>query len=98
MSEANPRETSIGSKYREVRETEGSRNRDSTVVESKLPFLLCFTLYLRDIFPSTGTSTQGTYIWKDDLMEGFFCFASLGGAYFRNFKLTEIVDIQAIPY
>ena len=29
--EANPRETRFGSRYREVRETEGSRNRDSTV-------------------------------------------------------------------
>ena len=28
---AKPRETWFGSKYREVRETEGSRNRDSTV-------------------------------------------------------------------
>ena len=33
LSEANPRETRIGSKYREVQETEGSRNRDSTVFE-----------------------------------------------------------------
>ena len=29
---AKPRETWFGSKYREVRETEGSRNRDSTVI------------------------------------------------------------------
>ena len=29
--EANPRETTTGSSYREVRETKGSRNRDSTV-------------------------------------------------------------------
>ena len=32
LSEANPRETRFGSRYREVRETEGSRNQDSTVV------------------------------------------------------------------
>ena len=32
LSEANPRETRFGSTYREVRETEGSRNRDSTVL------------------------------------------------------------------
>ena len=32
LSEANPGETRIGSKYREVRETEGSRNRDYTVL------------------------------------------------------------------
>ena len=31
LSEANPRETRFASRYREVRETEGSRNRDSTV-------------------------------------------------------------------
>ena len=34
LSEANPRETRIGSNYREVRETEGSRTRDSTVCHS----------------------------------------------------------------
>ena len=28
LSETNPRETRFGSRYREVRETEGSRNRD----------------------------------------------------------------------
>ena len=31
-SEVNPRETRFGSRYREVGETEGSRNRDSTVI------------------------------------------------------------------
>ena len=31
LSEANPRETRFGSRYREVRETEGSRNGDSTL-------------------------------------------------------------------
>ena len=31
LSEANPRETRSGSKYWEVQETEGSRNRDSSV-------------------------------------------------------------------
>ena len=31
LSEANSRETRFGWRYREVRETEGSRNRDSTV-------------------------------------------------------------------
>ena len=35
LSEANPRETRFGSRYREVRETEGSRNRDSTVYSFK---------------------------------------------------------------
>ena len=30
-SEVNPRETRFGSRYREIRETEGSRNQDSTV-------------------------------------------------------------------
>ena len=31
-SEANPKETRFGSRYWEVQETEGSRNRDSTVL------------------------------------------------------------------
>ena len=35
-SEANPRETTTGSSYREVRETEDSRNRDSTVLSAGL--------------------------------------------------------------
>ena len=34
MSEANSMATRFGSRYREVRETEGSRNRDSTVFMS----------------------------------------------------------------
>ena len=39
LSEASPRETRFGSKYREFRETEGSRNRDSTVL-----FILFFSI------------------------------------------------------
>ena len=48
-----------------------------------LPFLLCFTLYLRAIFPST--SSRGAYIWRGDLTEDFlryrFWGLILGGAY-----------------
>ena len=65
-------------------------------MEVNLPFLLCFTLYLRENIPST--SPRGAYIWRGDLTEGFlgYRFEGLllggggggglhGGAYFRNF-------------
>ena len=52
-----------------------------------VPFLLCFTLYLR---------RGGAYIWRGDLTERFlrYRFGGLifggalhGGAYFRNFTV-----------
>ena len=59
MSEANPRETKFGPRYREARETEGSKNRDSTVLifclvtaavvadyDDMLFFSFCFCLLL----------------------------------------------------
>ena len=58
----------------------------------KLPFLLCFTLYLRAI--SEYKPPEGAYIWRSDLTEGVlrYEFRGLvleglihGGAYFRNF-------------
>ena len=48
-----------------------------------LPFLLCFTSYLRAIFQVQAL--MGAYIWRDDLTEGFlhYQFGGLifGGAY-----------------
>ena len=62
-------------------------------MEVNLPFLLCFTLYLRENIPST--SPRGAYIWRGHLTEGFlgYRFEGLilggglihGGAYFQNF-------------
>ena len=37
-------------------------------MEGNLPFLPCFTLYLRAIFI---TSPRGAYIWRGNLTEGF---------------------------
>ena len=52
-------------------------------LEENLPFLLCFTLYLRAI--SKYKPLRRAYIWRGDLMEGFlrFEFGGLlfGGAY-----------------
>ena len=59
------------------------------IVEGNLPFLPCFTLYLRAIskYKPPGVS----YIWRGDLTEGFlhYEFGGLihGGAYFRNFTV-----------
>ena len=61
-------------------------------VEGNLPFLLCFTLYLRAIYKPPG----GLYL-EGRFKGGFFCVTSLeglylqglihGGAYFRNFTV-----------
>jgi len=60
-------------------------------LEVNLPFLLCFTLYVRAI--SASTTPQGAYIWRDDLTEGFFRheFRGLifGGAYTWRGLLSE---------
>ena len=60
-------------------------------MEGNLPFLLCFTLYLRAIFQ---VQAPGAYIWRGDLTEGFlrYRFGGLifGGAYFRNFTVISI--------
>ena len=45
-------------------------------LEGKLPFLLCFTLYLRAI--SKYISPQGAYIWRGDLTEGFLRYEFRG--------------------
>ena len=51
-------------------------------LEGNLPFLLCFTLYLRTI---SKYKPRGAYIWRGDLTEGFLCYKLVrlifGGAY-----------------
>ena len=63
-------------------------------LEGNLPFLLCFTLYLRAI--SKYISPQGAYIWRGDLTKGFlrYEFRGLylewlihGRTYFWNFMV-----------
>ena len=60
-------------------------------MKGNLPFLLCFTLYLRAI---SKYKPPGAYIWRGDLTEGFlrYRFGRLiyGGAYFRNFTVSFI--------
>ena len=63
-------------------------------LEGNLPFLLCFTLYLRAI--SKYKPPKGLYL-EGRFNGGFFCVTSLGGlyleglrhggAYFRNFTV-----------
>ena len=50
-------------------------------LEVNLPFLLCFTLYLRAIFQVQAPG--GVYIWRDDLTNGF-CVTGLGGLYLEG--------------
>ena len=79
-------------------------------MEGNLPFLLCFTLYLRAIskYKPPGGGGGGAYIWRGDLRE-VFCVTSLGslylkelihrGVYFRNFTQITIARKSAsCPY
>ena len=49
--------------------------------EVTLPFLLCFTLYLRAVFQVLAP--PGSYIWRRHLTEGF-CVTGLGGLYLEG--------------
>ena len=65
------------------------------VAEGNLPFLLCFTLYLRPIskYKPLGWEGGRAYIWRGDLTEGFlhykFGWLMFGGAYFQNFTVCH---------
>ena len=70
----------------------------SLIVRSKFAFFALFYFVFEGSFPST--SSWGAYIWRGDLVEGFFryCF---GGAYtwkglFRNF--TIILCTSPYPF
>ena len=56
-----------------------------------LPFLLCFTLYLKAIFQVEVSG--GAYIWRGDLTEGFLRYwfgrFTFGGAYTWRDLLLE---------
>ena len=64
----------------------------SSLLEGNLPFLLCFTLYLR---ANSKSKPPGACIWRGDLMAVFFSFQGwgvggvliFGEAYFRNFAV-----------
>ena len=68
----------------------------SLILGRKFTIFLCFTLYLRAI--SKYKPPDGAYIWRGDLTEGFlryeFLGPILGGAYFRNFRVTAINNIR----
>ena len=63
----------------------------SLIVGSKFTVFALFHYVFEGNFPST--SPWGAYIWRGDLTEGFllYRFGGLihGGAYFRNFTLTQ---------
>ena len=68
----------------------------SLILGRKFTIFLCFTLYLRAI--SKYKPPDGAYIWRGDLTEGFLRYEFrgpiLGGAYFRNFRVTAINNIR----
>ena len=67
-------------------------DRASPIVGKKLPFLLCFTSYLRAIFQVQATG--GAYIWRGDLTVGF-CVTGLG-AYIWRGSFLEFYGIQLL--
>ena len=76
----------------------------SHILGRKFTVFLCFALYFRAI--SKYKLPQGAYIWRGDLMEGFFALRVWGGlyleglmhggAYFRNFTLVSKVVVLAV--
>ena len=57
-------------------------------LEGNLPFLLCFTLYLRAI---SKYNPPGAYIWRGDLTEGFY--VTSWGAYIWRDLFSEFYGI-----
>ena len=60
-------------------------------LKGNLPFLLCFTLYLRAI---SKYKPPGAYIWRGDLTEGFLHLVmKLGGLYMEGliFRILRFV-------
>ena len=64
-------------------------NWASLIVGSKFTVFALFYFVFEGNFPRT--SSQGAYIWRGDLTDGFLCyrFGGLihGGAYFQNFTV-----------
>ena len=71
-------------------------------LEVNLPFLLCFTLYLRVIFQVQAPGGGGAYIWRGDVTEGFlrYPFRGLifGGAYAWRGLFSEFYGIVVCLY
>ena len=69
-------------------------------MEVNLPFLLCFTLYLRVI--SQVQAPGGAYIWRGDVTEDFlrYPFRGLifGGAYTWRGLFSEFYGIVVCLY
>ena len=68
-------------------------------MELNLPFLFCFSLYLRAIFQVQGA---GAYIWRGDLTEGFlrYHFGGLmfGGAYTWRGLFSELYSNSCLAF
>ena len=72
------------------------------IVGSKLTVFASFNIVFEGNFSST--SPWGAYIWRGDLTEGFLRSGLRGlyleglihgGAYFRNFKVFDLIDWSA---
>ena len=64
-------------------------NWASLIVGSKFTVFALFYFVFEGNFPRT--SSQGAYIWRGDLTDGFLCYRFggliFGGAYFQNFTV-----------
>ena len=63
-------------------------------LEVNLPFLICFTLYLRAIFQVQAPG--GTYTWRGDLTEGFLRYR-FGGLIFGILRYVICRKITFLP-
>ena len=72
----------------------------SLIVGRKFTVFALFYFVLEGNFPST--SPRGAYIWRGDLTEGFlrYRFGGIifGGAYFRNFTVSEECKISKLRW
>ena len=57
-------------------------------LEVNLPFLLCFSLYLRAI---SNYDPPGAYIWRGDITEGFFRYEFRGPGFYLESLIFGIL-------
>ena len=78
----------------------------SLTVGRNLPFLPCFTLYLRAISKYKPPGERGGLYLEGQFNGGFFCVTSLGGlhldglthggAYFQNFMVFHLYGVSLV--
>ena len=67
-------------------------------LEVNLPFLRCFTLYLRATFQVQATSPRGAYIWGGRFNGGFFASPVWGAYIWRGLFLEFYGILSNLPF